>query len=185
MSLVQQEYEKYRKAYSSGAYPHSDSIGYRVAPIAWGWMVGLGCERVMDWGCGHGRAMRWFRGQGVEASGIDLVPCVNTKADPDFYAGTIWDPPGMPLSDFAFSSDVFEHLPEEKVADAIEHMRRLTLEGGWVQIATIPDQRGQEIGETLHLTVKPPGWWRAEFSRHWEIAGMQTTEREVRLWLKA
>lgn len=182
---AKEEQRKYRKVYGAGVYPNKDSVGARVVPIAWGWMHGLACRTVTDWGCGHGRATRWLRSQGADQTwGIDLVRTYEMKSDEHFVLGTLWDPPErLPRTDFAFSADVLEHLPEDKVPDALSRMRDLTRIGGWLQIATIPDSRGEEVGETLHLTVRPPIWWRSQVSEFFKVMNTQVTEREVRLWI--
>lgn len=183
--LAAKERKKYARVYGAGLYPPDGSVGARAVPIAWGWMRGLGCASVTDWGCGHGRPMRWLRARGADAYGIDLVPTAATRDDPNFYPGTIWDPPaGLPPTEFAFSSDVLEHLPTERIEPTLASMAERTLVGGWLQIATIPDAKGAAIGETLHLTVRNGDWWQSRVEAHFEIASREDTDREVRLWIR-
>ena len=185
-NLTTSETMKYRKVYREGVYPPEASVGAGVVPIAWGWMRGLGCRTATDYGCGHGRATRWLRSQEEcdAAWGIDLIRTTEMKADDHFVQGPLWHPPDrIPETDFAFSADVLEHLPTEKVGHALTWMASLTRIGGWFQIATIPDEKGKEVGETLHLTVKDERWWYRKVSQYFFIQAAQVTDREVRLWV--
>lgn len=184
-SLREAERRKYAKVYEEGVYLPKNSVGARVVPIAYGWARGLGAASVLDWGTGHGRAMRWLRSHGMEAYGLDLVPTKLTRGDARSFLGTLWDPPSdLPTVDFAFSADVLEHVPTERIDESLRHIARRTRVGGWFQIATIPDNLGDEVGETLHETVRPPAWWRHKVRQVFCVVGTEVTEREVRIWVR-
>ncbi|MFW6030996.1 MAG: methyltransferase domain-containing protein [Myxococcota bacterium] len=183
--IVRSETEKYRLAHAK-AYRDARSQGLQVAPYALRWARRLGARSVTDWGSGTGVARDLFRSSGFRSVGIDLVPEEAGDERAETWTGTIWDPPDdFPITDFAFSADVLEHLPPDKVLEAVASIRDHTRLGGWMQISTRPDRLGSKIGETLHLTVRPSGWWEAELSRCFSVVRVVHTKKsQVRLWLR-
>ncbi|MFP3947090.1 MAG: class I SAM-dependent methyltransferase [Longimicrobiales bacterium] len=179
------ERKKYARVYAEGVYRPEFSVGAGAVPVAWGWAHGLGATSATDWGCGHGRAMRWLRKRMNRVVGVDLIPTTETLDDPDFWQGTIWSPPAsLPKTDFAFCVDVLEHLPEPRVGEAIRQIAAHTRRGAWFQVATFVDEKGDEIGERLHLTVRSATWWAERVAEEFELVSVDTNGRHVRLWLR-
>lgn len=182
--LVQRETDKYRRAWGVD-YAGRKSFGLRVAPTALKWAESHGCERVTDWGSGSGAARDVFEDAGLATVGVDLVPEEAGDFRPDTFAACIWDlPPEFPTTDFAFSSDMLEHIPTARVEDTLRAIRDHTRRAGFFQISTRPDKLGRHIGETLHLTVRSAGWWHTEVARFFNVERVVATKRDqVRLWL--
>jgi len=64
--------------------------------------------------------------------------------------------------DYGFCCDVMEHIPTEFTMLVLYRILS-SCKTTWFQIALVPDNCGQLIGETLHLTVRPFTWWLNRF----------------------
>ena len=125
---------------------------------------------VIDYGCGTGRPAFKFQLRGMQVRGVDHADnCMDEGLNIPFVNACLWQLPIL-ASDYAFCTDVMEHLPEDKVADVFQGIAVRTNIGGFFQIFTKPDGFGQHIGEPLHLTVRPPEWWEEQFARFWYVA---------------
>ena len=58
-----------------------------------------------------------------------------------------------------------EHIPPEFVDETLKNIFR-SADKVFFQICLQEDHFGQELGETLHLTVKPFTWWRDKISEY-------------------
>src|SRR6266566_1942148 len=125
-----------------------------------------GSPSLLDIGCGTGEAGLEFAKLGFKVRWLDIT---NAGLHPDilqiqyirFIQAALWEDWGRELKyghDYGFCCDVMEHIPTEYtmlVISRIVSVCRTT----WFQIALEPDQFGAAIGQPLHLTVKPFGWW--------------------------
>lgn len=66
---------------------------------------------------------------------------------------------------YGFCTDVMEHIEPTEV-DRVVHNVLKSAQYVYFQISTVPDHFGQELGETLHLTVQPYEWWTAKLKEH-------------------
>lgn len=122
-------------------------------------------ETLLDIGCGTGIAGLDFKNRyGLEVCWMDITDAgLDAEISRDnFVCAPLWsDWPTRWSSDFDFgyAVGVMEHLPTEfamLAADRILSCCRKT----WFQISLVPDVQGAAlIGQPLHLTVKPFGWW--------------------------
>lgn len=118
---------------------------------------------LVDFGCGTGRAGLKLSRLGHE---VLLVDFTESSRDPEakhlpFLKFDLTLP--MPLeADVGFCADVMEHIPPESVRAVIENIMAC-VPVAFFQISTVPDVMGSEIGQDLHLTVRPHSWWREEF----------------------
>lgn len=177
------ERTKYRKAWATDAYQRY-SPGLLAAPEAMEWYRSTGCASLTDFGCGDGRAMRWFGAHGVPVVGVDLMgDTVGAVGAVEVDLSNL--PDELPVTDFAFSCDVLEHLPTEGVLPALGGMLRHTNIAGYVQVFTRPDGVGDTIGETLHLTVRPAAWWREQIEQAGWTVHKQTGRGRATFWLTA
>lgn len=116
-----------------------------------------------DFGCGTGRGAAKIAGH-CRVIGLDFT---NNSLDEgvvgkfDFRQHDLTRPIDLPRADFGFCTDVMEHIPPEDVPtvllNIIEAAKRV-----YFNISTVEDHFGAAIGETLHLTVQPFGWWREQ-----------------------
>jgi hypothetical protein len=84
-----------------------------------------------------------------------------------FLEASLWEMPLLFKFDWIFCTDVLEHLPTDKVDDALDALAKITGKGAFLQIALFADGMGYDIGEKLHLTVKPSAWWKEKIERRW------------------
>lgn len=118
-------------------------------------------ETVRDLGCGTGRAGVVMDACGLEVTQYDFARnCRDEGISLPFVQHDLNNPiPGV--ADYAFCTDVLEHIPPEQV----KRVLRCVVAAGrrvYLQIACTPDHMGVLIGEPLHLTVQPYAWWKAE-----------------------
>ena len=120
--------------------------------------------RIIDFGCGTGRAGIKFSEAGYSVTLIDFADnCRDNKAmDVPFIE---WDlSEEMPFTaENGFCTDVMEHIPTENVEKIISNIMA-TVDQCFFQISTVDDLGGELIGTDLHLTVKPHSWWKEQFN---------------------
>ncbi len=122
-------------------------------------------ERILDIGCGDGTSVRIMREMGLQAFGVD-ISLNGLRIDERFVfvmESPVWD---MPYDDNQFdiscSTDLLEHLPEDKVEAAISEICRVTKRLTVHFVETVPDEK---FGMTMHLTMQEPQWWGEQFQR--------------------
>src|ERR1041385_938241 len=64
----------------------------------------------------------------------------------------------------SFCADVMEHIPPDRVDQVLDNILHAA-EHVFFAISTVPDNMGELIGETLHLTVQPFSWWLEKFQK--------------------
>ncbi len=162
--LAEEERAKYQAMWARLEYrrysPGEDLV--ETAIEALGMKAG---ESVIDYGCGTGRAAKKFEHKGFIVRGVDFVAKA-LETDVPFSAHCLWDLPAID-SDWAFCSDVMEHISTEMVGAVLAGIANRTTRGAFFQISTVPDGLGSLIGKVLHLTVRPAGWWANRLKRHW------------------
>ena len=155
-----------------------NSPGLNIAPFALEKLEAVAGDTIWDFGAGEGKAFDYFWSQKVEAGGIDIV-----SLRPDIWEACLWSlGPQFKPATFVFSADVLEHLPMDKVDAVIENIRRLSTKGAFVTVAEVDDVHGARIGETLHLTIKPPSWWDLRFRQQFSRIEQGQGDREWRYW---
>lgn len=96
-------------------------------------------DRVIDLGCGSGRALLWNRDWGAQAVGIDISPFFAEEArrDVDLLLG---DLRRLPFADGvftkAYSLDVLEHLSPEALRGMLKEASRVLAPGGELFVYT-------------------------------------------------
>ena len=133
-------------------------------------------DTVIDYGCGTGRGAKRFQDFGMQVTGVDFAPNALETEIP-FIESCLWDLPDIE-SDFAYCTDVMEHIPPEKVPDVIEGIAKRTSRGAFFNIATREDNLGRLIGRKLHMTVMTAEAWRQVLARYWDVE-MTETEGEA------
>lgn len=109
---------------------------------------------VLELGCGNGQLCDVLTDMKMDVTGIDITEGTYDRSKYKFIKFDITEFP-YPFEnnefDYCLSFDVMEHLPEDKVSDALREMARISL-NIIVKIAC----SGKP---PLHITVKSPGWW--------------------------
>ena len=175
--LEQREREKYEEIWSHHQYRRA-APGERMVEGAIAALGMQAAESVNDYGCGTGRASRKFLEQGFRVTSIDFAAnCL----DPDtivqaFVQACLWDLPVGLESDWAYCTDVMEHIPIEKVEAVIAGISERTHKGAYFNIATRDDNFGALIGRKLHMTVMQGSGWHTFLSKY--FAHVEMIERE-------
>jgi SAM-dependent methyltransferase/uncharacterized Rossmann fold enzyme len=154
------EREKYQLLWALGDY-RGRSFGEEIVEKFLDVASPVG--RVVDFGCGTGRAALRLAEQGYDVTAIDF--CDNARDKEAIGLRFIqWDltRPIPVKGDVGYCTDVMEHIPPEDVDTVIANILASTPRA-FFQIATFPDVHGSTIGQTLHLTVQDHEWWAAKF----------------------
>lgn len=118
---------------------------------------------IIDFGCGTGRASLRLKEAGYETLLVDFSD--NCRDDEALNLPFLeWDMTReCPLrAPYGICCDMMEHIPTDDVEAVIRNIMHSAKEV-YFQISTVPDSMGQIIGETLHNTVQPHGWWLSRF----------------------
>lgn len=128
-------------------------------PVLWDWLVNEHRVRsVLDVGCGEGHALRYFRGIGIRARGIDGVP----QPDSDIFTHDFTEGPcarrELTRKDFdlVWCCEVLEHVEEQYLPNM-----RLSLTAAPLVLVThaAPDQPGFH-----HVNCKTAEYWQGVFA---------------------
>ena len=131
---------------------------------------------VIDFGCGCGRAAMVMGLMGFKVIMLDLAencldPDVRELVDAgrlSFYATSLLDVSqtlGFWGQDHGYCCDVMEHIPPDQVDMVIGNIMR-SVKDAFFLVNFNEDHFGEDVGETLHLTVQPFTWWREKFREH-------------------
>jgi hypothetical protein len=179
MDLTQRETEKYQKVYEKKIYRRGPGVTH-VPKV----LEKLGCqagESIMDYGCGAGDALVVFQDHLMDAMGTDIENCMHPdfKYYVPFILGAIWGLVDIPVTDYAFTSHVLEHLPTEKVDESLKVIADHTAKGAYLHVYHLPDACGRFLGEPLHLTIKSPAWWASKIGKFFTIKETTTTDSQA------
>jgi len=139
---------------------------------------------ILDVGCGSGKAMKLLMSSvhGFAVYGFDISRnCLDEEwhdqRDKVLQCGYLWKRDDIKgVFDAIYCTDVLEHIPADKIDDALSNISSHMRAVGYLQIALFPDLFGQEyLGEPLHLIVEEPGWWLAAIERN----GMRIERYEI------
>ena len=111
--------------------------------------------KVLDFGCGPTgglKASLLKKGFEIEVASHD--PFIPQFAKEPWKSGF----------DTFFSTDVFEHMTDEKVADLLLRLRKhISCTKIFVALSTRPANKTLPNGLNAHLTVRPADWWHGTF----------------------
>ena len=155
-------------------------------------------QKVLDFGCGCGRAIRYWHGRGTEVHGTDynreLIDWDREHLPFEFEVNGL-DPPLSYESaqfDFIYALSVFTHLDERRQLAWRDELTRVLRPGGHLLITThgsrwLPHlgpaeqeeflaggfiQRGEPVGSNLFAALHPEAYVRSKFATlELEVAG--------------
>jgi SAM-dependent methyltransferase len=113
-------------------------------------------DYVIEFGCGTGVGLAEIA-KTNEVLGIDIADgCLSV--DVPFLQACIWEPMHV-TGDVGFCVDVMEHLPTDKVVDAIHEIMRCVPKCLFIACKKDDYLGPRHIGKELHLTLKGDDWW--------------------------
>ncbi|MBN2198077.1 glycosyltransferase [Candidatus Wolfebacteria bacterium] len=135
-------------------------------------------SKILDFGCAKGYLVRAFRFLNFETYGIDLSNYAVSQAERDVikYCKLIKHPSDLrKIFDFKFdwviSKDVFEHIPENDLAEVLKQLSLMTQKMFVVVPLGKDDTSGKFIipdynNEISHITIKTDKWWKEFFKKN-------------------
>jgi len=117
-------------------------------------------KTVLDVGCGLGALVRELQKQNIQAYGVDSAIVLKSIWGKDVKNLSIAPADMLPFADqsfdIVFSSDFFEHIPEEE----IESVRKEMIRVGKVVLARVAYEDKLTKKQALyHVTNKKKEWW--------------------------
>lgn len=177
-ALVESERRKYEAIWRWPRYRRV-SPGELYADFAiekMGWGKG---DAVADLGCGTGRGSVKLADAGINVQAIDIAdnsldPAARDHERITFHRESLTELMPAPIwPRDGFCNDVMEHIPPTLVDPVLGNIERCC-PNVFFGIAHFKDGFGQIIGETLHLTVKPVGWWKEKLALYFETVELLT-----------
>jgi hypothetical protein len=167
--LIDRERAKYEEIWSRENYGEFAPGEHFVDLAIWELGIKPG-DSVIDYGCGSGKAATMFQRHGMNTTGIDFaMNCVHPGAEFSvFLVACLWELPDV-QADWAYCTDVMEHIPSEKVNDVLRGIAKRTRKGAFFNIATRDDVMGGMIGKRLHMTVLTAEAWLDLLSQYWSV----------------
>jgi SAM-dependent methyltransferase len=169
VQLKRREREKYERMWAISQYRENDQAVGQAARFC-EWVPIPKGSTIVDLGCGHGYASRFFFERGMRVIAVDIADSsieAGNRALVEFICGTMWDLPRSIITDYGFCVDVMEHIPPARVGATLSAIKRSVRREVFFDISLRKDGYGKLIGETLHLTVRPVEWWQEQLARHW------------------
>jgi predicted TPR repeat methyltransferase len=129
-------------------------------------------NKMVDIGCAWGYTLEYWKSKGVKSTGVDvskeIVRKNRNRGFPCHFASA------TDLSifkdkkfDLYMATDVYEHLREKDLLDAIEEAKRITKKYLLIRPHPRLDKRGKSnIKKALHLTVWPRSIWQKFFEEN-------------------
>lgn len=169
--LDTQEREKYNKAWNHDAY-RKFSPGEQMTMMFLIMMQPSPRKTLVDFGAGTGRPAKRLNDMGFKVQMVDIAdncldPDVKEELGDKLTIANLWKDE-LPSGDYGFCTDVMEHIPTEHVDAVIENIMKHCKEC-FFNICLREDHFGEELGEHLHLTVKPFTWWKEKLSKYGEL----------------
>ena len=167
MDLIEQEREKYRKAWDFDGYRVS-SPGLRHLEEALKWMQPRPGASITDWGSGSGKASEAMRDKGFAVRMVDIAANAYRGTMPVTEA-CLWSMgDDIGPTEYGYCADVMEHIPTEKVDDVLDGIAKRTIRKCYFQIALFEDTCFTHAGP-LHLSVFPAEWWMEKLERKFKV----------------
>lgn len=166
--LIESEREKYERMWSLESYGER-SPGMRHLDDALSRLMPSPGATIVDLGCGTGRVSAALKAKGFDVTAVDIAANAATEFDGPYVVACLWDlPQSLEQFDYGFCADVMEHIPTARVDDALWNIA-IHAQTTYFQIANFICHEGDAIGQHLHLTVKPIGWWEAKLNQFFTI----------------
>ena len=124
---------------------------------------------ILDAGCGQGDVIKYLLKNGYDCKGVEISDfIVKQKSLELFNRGIIKisSLENIPFDDnsfdIVFSSDVLEHIPEEKIDIVISELCRVAKYDLFLTINLRPSSENNKY----HITLKSREWWEDKFEKN-------------------
>lgn len=169
MDAATVEKEKYQKAWNHEAYRNFAPGEQTAVPFVIMAQPEKG-STVTDFGAGTGRGSLIFHRYGLNVTLLDIADnClderVKTVIGDKLTICNLWDHIPTEKTEYGYCTDVMEHIPTEYVDDVLNNIFDKA-DKVFLQISLVDDHFGEELGESLHLTVRPFWWWKEKLSKY-------------------
>jgi len=168
--IKETERTKYETVWADRGYA-AQADGDPVVDLAFNIMGCVHGESLIDWGCGCGRPAAKFQRLGLSVVGFDIAyNCMDKDVGVPLLIRCLWDLPNDGVAaDYAFCTDVLEHIPPEKLGLVIANMRARTHKAAFIQVCTVLDTSGPKMSppQRLHLSVFPTSVWEQKLLAVW------------------
>jgi tetratricopeptide (TPR) repeat protein/SAM-dependent methyltransferase len=164
------EKDKYRHMWRLDAYRTVSPGALQSAQFDLpGLLRRYGARTALDAGCGSGKTSihvmenggGYCRMYGFDIADNCLEPYFDAIKSDYLTVGCLWRREDFrDVYDAVICTDVLEHIPTDRVRAVLSNLRAVCRKVSFLGIALFDDYFGPaELGEPLHLTVKPPEWW--------------------------
>lgn len=118
----------------------------------------FGYESILDYGCGKANLWNWRNAKTCMGWDLRRTPLAGVY----LYDPAIDEYSVLPKGrfDMVVCTDVLEHVLEEDVDSTLDRLFDFTRKMLYLNISTIPASKRFPDGTNLHVTVKPPIWWK-------------------------
>jgi len=166
--IEKSEQDKYRRMYNVDSYK-VNSPALRQIHILKGIAEHIKAKRILDTGCGTGRALKEFIDDGYDAIGIDITNNAHINEVDNHVLCIPIHRYKSEAYDFIYCVDVMEHIPEPLIDLTLENLSKLCGKIIYFDIALFHDPFGQIIGEELHPSIFNSNVWQEKVSKYFKI----------------
>lgn len=126
--------------------------------------------RIIDFGAGTGRAALKMAQKGCDVLLIDFADnCRDHEAIALPFLEWDLSKPCPIKAPYGFCTDVMEHIPPHQVDTVLANIFG-SADRVFFQISLVDDACGALIGQPLHLSVHPFGWWLEKLQQHGQVS---------------
>ena len=126
-------------------------------------------ESMVDVGCAWGKSLKYWKKQGVESVGVDVSKTVVKKCKKQGHKCFLASATNLSIFDdkkfdLYMATDIYEHLREEDMKDALDEAKRITKKYLLIRPHPVMDKRGRaDKSKALHLTIWSLDIWQKFF----------------------
>lgn len=121
----------------------------------WPWLLKtFSPKTVMDVGCAEGHALRWFKGNGCIAIGVEGLPQNAKRCGVPVVVHDLQDGPfRIEGVDLIWCCDVVEHVEEKYLANVLETLKQAPL------LAMVHGTKDHDLSGWHHVNNKDESYW--------------------------
>jgi 2-polyprenyl-3-methyl-5-hydroxy-6-metoxy-1,4-benzoquinol methylase len=137
---------------------HATNVKYGTSGAKWSRKVAelaaaMSSPTILDYGCGKGLLKAALPALNI----VEYDPAIPGKdAEPE-------------RADLVVCTDVLEHIEPDCLDDVLGHLKELTIQQAFFNIATRPAVKSLPDGRNAHLIIEPAEWWRPRIEKYFEI----------------